>query len=114
MAKRNRALRDHCDFELAMDLIGGKWKGLIIYHLFKGQKRFSELQKMLPNITARVLTLQLRELESSELVSRQISSEKPVKVEYMLTPIGYALHNAYQEINAWAAHYKKVMLSQSV
>lgn len=108
MAKRNKTLRKKCDFELTMDIIGGKWKGIVIYHLFKGPKRFSELKKLLPEITQRMLTLQLRELEKDNIVSRKVFAEVPPKVEYSLTEIGKQLNTAFHEINAWGKLYKSM------
>ncbi len=105
MPKRNKQLRQRCDFELTMDLIGGK--GIIIYHLFKGPKRFSELRRLLPEITQRMLTLQLRELENSKIVLRTIFAEVPVRVEYHLTPLGKALETAFSKINEWGKLYKQ-------
>lgn len=107
MPKRNEALRERCDFELTMDLIGGKWKGIIIYHLFKGSKRFSELRRLLPEITQRMLTLQLRELESSKIVLRTVFAEVPARVEYCLTPVGKSLKTAFSKINEWGKLYKQ-------
>lgn len=107
MPKRNKALRQKCDFELTMDLIGGKWKGIIIYHLFKGSKRFSELRRLLPEITQRMLTLQLRELESSKIVIRTVFPEVPVRVEYKLSTLGLSLQAAFDEINKWGMLYKR-------
>lgn len=106
MPKRNKQLRQKCDFELTMDLIGGKWKGIIIYHLFKGEKRFSELRRLLPEITQRMLTLQLRELEKTKIVSRKVFAEVPARVEYSLTPVGQALKIAFDKINDWGKLYK--------
>ena len=111
MAKRNTELRNYCDFELTMDLIGGKWKGIIIHHLFNGTKRFLELKRLMPKITQRMLTLQLRELESDGLVLRKVYAEVPVRVEYSLTPIGKNLELAFEEINQWGKLYKKGKLS---
>ena len=107
MPKRNKELRQKCDFELTMDLIGGKWKGIIIYHLFKGAKRFSELKRLLPEITQRMLTLQLRELENSKIVIRTVFAEVPVRVEYKLSPVGQSLRAAFEEINQWGVLYKR-------
>lgn len=106
MAKRNTQLRNQCDFELTMDIIGGKWKGVIIYHLFKGKKRFLELRRLMPEVTQRMLTLQLRELESDGVVSRKIYAEVPPRVEYSLTDIGKALDAAFFKINEWGKLYK--------
>lgn len=107
MPKRNKELRQRCDFELTMDLISGKWKGIIIYHLFKGSKRFSELRRLLPEITQRMLTLQLRELEASKIVLRTVFAEVPARVEYRLTPIGKSLETAFSKINEWGKLYKQ-------
>ncbi len=106
MPKRNTQLRQKCDFELTMDLIGGKWKGIIIYHLFYGTKRFSELKRVLPEITQRMLTLQLRELENDKIIVRTVISESKIRVEYSLTPIGEALKTAFDKINEWGKLYK--------
>ena len=108
MPKRNKQLREKCDFELTMDLIGGKWKGIIIYHLFKGPQRFSELRRLLPEITQRMLTLQLRELEKSKIVSRKVFGEVPARVEYSLTMIGNHLESAFAKINEWGKRYKSL------
>lgn len=107
MPKRNIKLRQQCDFELTMDIIGGKWKGMIIYYLFKEPKRFIELRRLLPDITQRMLTLQLRQLEKDQIVIRKVYAEVPPKVEYSLTEIGKALHTAFNKINEWGALYKK-------
>ena len=106
MPKRNKQLRQKCDFELTMDLIGGKWKGIIIYHLFYGTKRFSELKRLLPEITQRMLTLQLHELEKNKIVSRAVFAEVPARVEYSLTLVGKALKTAFTKINEWGKLYK--------
>ncbi len=109
MPKRNIQLRTLCDFEHTMDVIGGKWKGIIIYHLFKGPKRFIELRTLLPDITQRVLTLQLRELEADKIVMRKVYAEVPPKVEYSLTQIGQELNIAFAKINEWGKQYKAVL-----
>ena len=106
MAKRNKQLRSQCDFELVMDIIGGKWKGMIIYHLLKGPKRFTELKRLMPTITQRMLTLQLRELEKDRIVQRDIFAEVPVRVEYSVTHIGKSLENLFSKINEWGKFYK--------
>lgn len=73
---------DICPVETALNIIGGKWKGVIIYHLLSGTKRFNQLKRLLPNITHRMLTLQLRELEKHGIVKRTVYAEVPPKVEY--------------------------------
>lgn len=81
-----------CTFEITIDLIGGKWKPLIIWHLgTKGTQRFNELKKLIPKITQKMLTQQLRELESDNLVNRKVYPQVPPKVEYSLTDLGESL-----------------------
>ena len=78
----------HCSMELTLELIGGKWKSLILWHLGENTLRFSELKRALPKITQKMLTQQLRELEVHGLVSRFIYTQVPPRVEYTLTEAG--------------------------
>lgn len=80
-----------CPIEAALDVIGGRWKGIILYHLLDRQQRFGELRRLLPKITQRMLTLQLRELERDGLVHREVYPETPLRVEYSLTSFGSGL-----------------------
>ena len=79
-----------CPVETTLDVIGGKWKGVILYHVAE-TKRFNELQRLIPGINRRMLTLQLRELERDGLIHREVYREVPPKVEYSLTAIGQTL-----------------------
>lgn len=79
----NRA--SNCPVEQALGFIGGKWKGIILYHLMDDKKRFGELKKFMPSVTQRMLTKQLRELESDGLIHRKVYRVVPPKVEYSLT-----------------------------
>lgn len=74
-----------CALLLAMDLVGGKWKLRILWHIVHGDNRFSLLQKGIPDITEKMLTTQLKEMENSGLILRTIVSEKPLHVEYSLS-----------------------------
>ena len=95
-----------CTFEITIDLIGGKWKPLIIWHLgTKGTKRFNELKKLLPNITQKMLTQQLRELEANALIIRKVYAEVPPKVEYSLTEIGESLMPILKTMCDWGDYY---------
>ena len=80
-----------CPVETSLNIIGGKWKGIIIYRLLDGKKRFNELRREMPRITHRMLTLQLRELERDSIVKRTVYAEVPPKVEYELTEFGISI-----------------------
>lgn len=96
-----------CSLELTMDLIGGKWKLIILWHLLDGTKRFSELKRLLPNITQKMLTIQLRELEEKGLVNREVYPQVPPKVEYSLTQYGESLKPILNDICSWSRAYAK-------
>ncbi len=81
----------NCGIELLLNMIGGKWKTLIMYYLINKRKRFSELKSLLPGITSKMLTKQLRELERDGLIKREIYHQVPLKVEYSLTAKGMEL-----------------------
>lgn len=80
-----------CPVEDAMRLLGGRWRIVLIYYLLEGPKRFSDLRRLMPRISQRMLTLDLRALEQAGLVSRKVYPEVPVKVEYALTAEGRRL-----------------------
>lgn len=90
-----------CALEAAMDVIGGKWKGIILYHLLNQTMRYNDIKRMMPKITARILTNQLRELERDGLVQRQIFPEVPPRVEYSLTPLGESLRPVILLLSDW-------------
>ncbi|GIO57490.1 transcriptional regulator [Paenibacillus rhizosphaerae] len=95
--------------EAALEVMGGKWKPLIIYHLMTGPKRTSELRRLIPGITQKMLTTQLRGLEKDEIVARKIYQEIPPKVEYTLTPYGWGLKPALDLLCYWGEdHLEKV------
>lgn len=95
-----------CTFEIAMDLIGGKWKPIILWHLgTKGTKRFNELRRLMPKVTQKMLTQQLRELESAGLIHREVYSEVPPKVEYKLTVLGERLMPILSMMCTWGCDY---------
>jgi DNA-binding HxlR family transcriptional regulator len=97
--------------ELTLDLIGGKWKALILWHLEENTLRFSELKKELPKITPKMLTQQLRELETSGLVNRFIYTQVPPKVEYSLTPAGKTLLPILETLCQWGLNYANAVES---
>lgn len=97
--------QDVCPTETALDIIGGKWKGMILYHLSFGTKRFNQLMRLMPRITQRMLTTQLRELEKHGIVVRTIYPEVPPKVEYALSELGIALKPVVFALEEWGKIY---------
>ena len=91
-----------CSVSLAMDLVGGKWKAVILYHLKEGEKRYSTLRKELISVTEMTLSLQLKQLEKDGLISRKVFGEKPpVRVEYALTDFGKTFIPVLEAITSW-------------
>jgi len=99
----------HCDFrcpvEACLEIIGGKWKGVILFHLLGGTKRFNELRRLMPDVTQRMLTRQLRELEADQIIVRTIYQEIPPKVEYSLTEFGETLEPILKMLQKWGMQY---------
>ncbi|SFK92258.1 transcriptional regulator, HxlR family [Pseudovibrio ascidiaceicola] len=94
-----------CPVEAALELIGGKWKGVILYHLMEGTQRFGELKKQVGTVTQRMLTKQLRELEIDGLVSRKVFAVVPPHVEYSLTPKGETLRPIITALRDWGVDH---------
>lgn len=95
----------HCPMELTLELIGGKWKSLILWHLGENVLRFCELKKGLPKITQKMLTQQLRELEQDGLVKRFVYTQVPPKVEYSLTDAGKTILPILAVMYQWGLDY---------
>ncbi len=98
-----------CAVEATLDVVGGKWKGVIVYHLLQGTKRFGELRRLIPDITQRMLTLHLRELERDGIVHREVYREVPPRVEYTLTFFGESLAPVLHVIQQWGEQYKSTI-----
>ena len=96
---------DNCPVEATLDLIGGKYKALILWHLSDGILRFSELRSRIPKATPKMLTQQLRELENQNLVHREVYPVIPPKVEYSLTATGRSLMPVLVVMRDWGADY---------
>jgi len=94
-----------CPVEAALEAIGGKWKGLILYHLKDDTRRFNALKRELPGITQRMLTKQLRELEDEQIVDRKVYAQVPPKVEYSLSEFGQTLVPVINELQVWGYAY---------
>jgi DNA-binding HxlR family transcriptional regulator len=95
--------------EATLEVIGGKWKCVILCHLTHGKKRTSELRRLMPNITQKMLTQQLRELEEDGVINRIVHNQVPPKVEYELSEYGWSLQSILNSLCAWGEkHITKV------
>ena len=95
--------------EATLEVIGGKWKYVILCHLTHGKKRTSELKRLMPGITQKMLTQQLRELEADGIINRIVYNQVPPKVEYELSEYGWSLKEILDSLCAWGEkHITKV------
>ncbi|MFJ8229456.1 winged helix-turn-helix transcriptional regulator [Streptomyces sp. NPDC094448] len=95
-----------CGLDAAVDVVGGKWKALILWELHvHGAVRFGGMRRALTGISEKVLIQQLRELESDGVVHREVYAEVPPRVEYSLTPLGEALNKALEPLGVWSKTY---------
>ncbi|MDN4074204.1 winged helix-turn-helix transcriptional regulator [Fictibacillus terranigra] len=103
---------EQCQVVVALDMIVGKWKPIIIQHLLSGDiLRFNELRRLMPDITQRMLTLHLRELEEQDIVQRVVYPQIPPKVEYSITEYGKSLGPVMDAMHHWgAAHVEHMKL----
>lgn len=95
----------NCPVEATLELIGGKYKALILWHLSEGKLRFSQLRKAITTATPKMLTQQLRELEECQLIHREVYPVIPPKVEYSLTEVGKSLLPILVAMRDWGAGY---------
>ena len=102
-----RKLETRCSVGITVDVIGGKWKALVLFYLLNGTMRFNELRRKIPNVTQRMLTLQLRELEADGLVERTVHPVVPPHVDYRLTPFGRTLTPIIEAMSAWGHRYRR-------
>ena len=98
---------DNCPVEATLELIGGKYKALILWHLSEGKLRFSQLRRVIQSATPKMLTQQLRELEASQLISREVYPVVPPRVEYSLTELGKSLLPILVAMRDWGAGYMR-------
>ena len=108
MRKPRKTADYACPVEATLDVIGGKWKGVILFHLMeKGIVRFGEFRRLLPAVTQQMLTNQLRELEADGIVHREVYREVPPKVEYSLTEFGQSLSPILEPMCEWGMRYEE-------
>jgi len=103
MTEKNKLYQ--CPVEATMAVIGGKWKIIIIHHLISKTHRFNELRKLIPQISQRMLTSQLRELEKQGIIHREVYAQVPPKVEYSLTPLGLSLEPTLSVMLQWGEYF---------
>jgi DNA-binding HxlR family transcriptional regulator len=94
-----------CPVEAALEIIGGKWKGVILYHPLSETMRFNQLRRLMPEVTQRMLTRQLRELEADNIISRKVYPEVPPKVEYSMTEYGKTLAPIIHALKEWGLQH---------
>ncbi len=105
MRKQRHHIYTDCPVEAALDIIGGKWKSVILFRLMEKKRRFNELRRLIPKITQRMLTNQLRELEHDGLIDRTVFPEIPPKVEYSLTTLGETLKPLLITLKCWGEEH---------
>ena len=96
-----------CPVEATLEKIGGKWKGIVLFHLIQGKKRYSELKRDVGTVTQRMLTKQLRELEADGLIVRTVYPVVPPHVEYSLSETGKTLEPILIALRDWGENYLK-------
>lgn len=102
MRKQRHTEYENCPIEAALDVLGGKWKSVLLFRIIEETRRFNELRRLVPKITQRTLTNQLRELERDGLISREVFAEVPPKVEYSATALGTSLHPVLEALATWS------------
>lgn len=103
-----KALAEECQEVYAVNIIGGQWTLAICCYLINGKLRFSELKQCLPNITERMLALELKKLVEHKIIQKFVYAEVPARVEYEMTPIGYKLHNIIKELGTWGNEHQEL------
>jgi DNA-binding HxlR family transcriptional regulator len=103
----NECNKTNCPVVATLNIIGGKYKALILWHLVGGTRRFGELRKLIPQTTQKMLTQQLRELEADSIITRTVYPVVPPKVEYSLTQQGESLIPVLNAMRDWGTDYMK-------
>lgn len=103
--KKIKKIEEKCTLQEILVVIGGKWSMSIIYALFSGTKRFSELERIIPNINTRMLVKELKNMEANEIVTRRVYATVPPTVEYTLTSKGKELESIINGLYKWGVKY---------
>ena len=103
-----------CPIEAALDVLGGRWKGLLLFHIGEGPQRFHELRKALPHVSQRMLVRQLRELERDGLIRRAVEAGVPARVEYSSSEAGDALRPLLVGLRDWGAQHLLGMTPEAI
>lgn len=106
-------ITEQCPMEIGLNILSGKWKLKILWHISKAPLRFNELQRLLKNITTKTLTQQLRELEEQGIIQRFVYPDKPPKVEYSLTAVGESIYPVLKALCDWGTNYQNSLVSAS-
>jgi DNA-binding HxlR family transcriptional regulator len=102
-----RRAKPDCPVERTLEVLSGKWKANIIFHLVTGTKRTGELRRLMPGVTQQMLTAHLRGLERDGIIHRKVYAQVPPKVEYSLTRLGRSLEPVFESIYEWGVVYLK-------
>ncbi len=102
MRKQRHTAYTNCPVEATLDIIGGKWKSIILFRVLEETRRFNELRRLIPALTQRMLTNQLRELEHDGLIVRKVYAQVPPKVEYSISAFGKTLEPVLLALKLWA------------
>lgn len=109
MVRKIYNCEEGCSVESTLQLISGRWKSVLLYHLiFEGEHRYNELQKKIPGITRRMLSLQLKDLENDGLIERHVIQEKPLMVSYHITDYGHSLKPVIQMLHQWGNTFNQL------
>jgi DNA-binding HxlR family transcriptional regulator len=100
-------VRDSCPVKATIDVIRGRWKPLILWELHLGTRRFSDIHAAIPEVSAQILTVQLRQLEADGVVLRTVYPEIPARVEYALSENGRMLSDVMDQLDKWGQGYLK-------
>jgi DNA-binding HxlR family transcriptional regulator len=109
-----RRAKEDCPVERTLEVLNGKWKANILFHLLTGTKRFGQLRRLMPKVTQQMLTAHLRELERDGIIRREVYPQVPPKVEYSLTDLGRGLAPVFDSIYAWGVGYLKSRVANRV